>query len=92
MRVNLSRDPLSMYVFADGGYSFGWMYDIARVNMGGVTAGTGLGVNIPLVKRMVLSFSLGYKYQRTNGQWQNVYPVFESRNGNFICLKTGIRL
>jgi len=89
-RVNFSKVEPSLFAYADGGYSFGWMHDYGRVNLGGIMAAAGLGAKFRISSKMIMFVTAGYKLQRVTGQWQDHYPVRWPRNAHFFNFKIGV--
>jgi hypothetical protein len=90
LRWNFSKTEPTFFAYTDGGYSFGWMKDYGRINMGGIMAAAGLGVKFRISSKMSMFVTAGYKLQRVLGQWQDSYPIRWPQNAHFFNFKTGV--
>ncbi|HET7897958.1 MAG TPA: hypothetical protein VFL47_09820 [Flavisolibacter sp.] len=107
LRKSFGSSLKAPFVYAGGGYNFPWLkeeekeWGFVEAN-GGLYADAGIGYQIPVLKKSLLFFSLGYSqkaYERLQSPpvWIDIYPsppmptYTYQYNLRRISIKTGLR-
>jgi len=89
-RSNILKCENTPFFYVNAGYSPGWIHGETGLGFGGAIAGIGAGARVKIYRRLLMVFSLGYRFQQT-GRWQvmNGVQTKATLDAHFVSLKLG---
>jgi len=90
-RANFIKSGNTPFAYLDAGYSVGWRTGEPGMNLGGATAGIGLGAKFRVASRHAMLLSLGYRFQQTR-EWveSNCVRSLATRDAHLISFRIGM--